>query len=85
MSLKYETQNVDLATFLIMEGLKFTGCTRSVAQPNVVLLCFDDEKQNCHDLERVFMSSDFKKYRDINKWLLSKIHIALRNLPLSES
>lgn len=77
----FETQSVDLASFLILEGIKFTGCKRSDTNPNVVVLCFADEKQNCLDLERVFLSSDFKKYRDINKWLLSKIHAALRDLP----
>lgn len=85
MSSKFETQNVDLASFLIMEGIKFTGCARSEVYPNVVMLCFEDERHNCLDLERVFMSSDFKKYRDINKWLLSKIHAALRDLPLVKS
>lgn len=77
----FETQNVDLASFLILEGIKFTGCKRSEINPNVMVLCFADERTNCLDLERVFLSSDFKKYRDINKWLLGKIHHALRDLP----
>jgi hypothetical protein len=79
----FRTQSVDLATYLIFEGIKFTGCERSPINPNVVVLCFADEKQNCLDLERVFINSDFKKYRDINKWLLGKIHSALRDLPFS--
>lgn len=77
----FETQNVDLASFLILEGIKFTGCKRAAANPNVVVLQFLDERQNCLDLERVFINSDYKKYRDINKWLLGKIHSALRDLP----
>lgn len=77
----YETQNVDFASFLMLEGIKFLGCKRSEFHTNVVVLCFDDAKQSCIDLERVFIHSDYKKYRDINKWLLSKIHGALRDLP----
>lgn len=75
----FSTQNVDLASFLVLEGIKFMGCELSPEDPRVVVLNFLDEKQNCLDLERVFFSSEFKKYRDINKWLLSKVHGALRN------
>jgi hypothetical protein len=77
----FRTQSVDLATYLILEGIKYLGCERSPANPNVVIVTFDDAKQNCLDLERVFINSEFKKYRDINKWLLGKIHSALRDLP----
>lgn len=77
----FETQNVDFASFLILEGIKFLGCKRSETNPNVVVLQFDDARQTCLDLERVFIHSDYKKYRDINKWLLGKIHGALRDLP----
>lgn len=74
----FETQNVDLASFLLLEGIKFLGCVRSYDNPNVVILQFEDVKGSCLDLERVFLSSDFKKYRDMNKWLLGKIHATLR-------
>lgn len=57
------------------------GCKRALTNPNVVILQFLDEHQNCLDLERVFLNSEYKKYRDINKWLLGKIHAALRDLP----
>lgn len=77
----FETQNVDLASYLILEGIKFMGCKRHLADPNVVVLEFQDEHGKCLDLERVFINSEYKKYRDINKWLLGKIHAALRDLP----
>lgn len=80
----FETQNVDLASYLILEGIKFKGCKRDVVNPNVVVLEFLDERGTCLDLERVFIHSEYKKYRDINKWLLSKIHIALRDLPFEK-
>lgn len=74
----FETQNVDLATFLVMEGIKILECKRSDTSHKVVIMRFLDEKQNCLDLERVFLNSDFKKFRDINKYLLSKIFETLR-------
>lgn len=75
----FETQNVDLATFLILEGIKFLELKKSETNSKVVILRFLDEKQNCLDLERAYLSSSYKKYRDINKYLLTKIHQALRD------
>ncbi len=74
----FETQNVDLATFLMLMEVKLLEVKKSETKRNVVVLRFLDEKQNCLDLERVYLNSDFKKFRDINKYLLSKIHEALR-------
>lgn len=74
----FETQNVDLASFLMLEGIKLLECRKSDDNKKVVVMRFLDDKQNCLDLERVYLNSDFKKYRDINKYLLSKIHEALR-------
>lgn len=75
----FETNNVDLATFLIFEGIKLVECRRADNNRHVIMLRFLDDKQNCRDLERVFLSSDFKRFRDINKYLLAKVHEALRN------
>lgn len=75
----FETQNVDLATFLMLMDVKLLEVRKSDAKHNVVVLRFLDEKQNCLDLERVYLNSEYKKFRDINKYLLSKIHEALRN------
>lgn len=74
----FETQNVDLASFLMLEGIKLLECSKDKLNPKVIILRFIDEKSNCLDLERVYLGSDFKKYRDINKYLLSKIHQALK-------
>lgn len=74
----FETQNVDLATFLIFEGVKLLECKKSSTNSRVILLRFIDEKRNCLDLERTYLSSPFKTYRDINKYLLQKIHETLR-------
>lgn len=75
----FETNNVDLATFLVFEGIKLIESRKSDRNPKVVILRFLDEKENCRDLERVFLSSEFKKFRDINKYLLSKVFETLRN------
>lgn len=74
----YETRDVDLAAFLLYEGLAFTGCKRSPLNPKVVLMQFDDTLGKCRDLEIVFLRGDFKKYRDLHKQLLSRIHETLR-------
>lgn len=74
----FETQNVDLATFLMLMEIKLVEVKKSEHKKDVVIMCFHDEKQNCLDLERVYLNSDFKKFRDTNKYLLQKIHQTLR-------
>lgn len=75
----FETQNVDLATFLMLEGVKLLECKKSEVSSKVIILRFIDEKSNCLDLERVYLNSQFKTFRDINKYLLTKIHETLRS------
>lgn len=75
----FETKNVDLAAFLMFEGIKFLECrTEASTNKPLVVLRFLDEKQNCLDLERVFMNSNYKRYRDLTKYLLREIHSKLR-------
>jgi len=74
----YETTNSDLATFLIFEGIKLIECKVSPGPRKVVVMRFLDVNQNCIDLERVFLNSELKRFRDINKWVLKKIHETLR-------
>jgi hypothetical protein len=74
----FETNNVDLATYLMLEGVKLLECKRSEKDQKIVVLRFLDEKINCLDLERAYLSSEYKKFREINKYLLSKVHQALR-------
>lgn len=72
------TSNVDLATFLVFEGIKLLEFEVTDAYRKIVTIKFIDEKQNCLDLERVFLNSDLKRYREINKWVLKNIHAKLR-------
>lgn len=74
----YETTNVDLGSFLILEGIKLLECQKKDQGSKVVVMRFLDEAQNCMDLERVYLNSEYKKFRDINKYLLKKIHNTLR-------
>lgn len=74
----FETQNVDLASFLMMEGIKLLEVKKLEPAKRIVTFRFLDDRQNCLDLERVYLSSVYKKFRDINKYLLSKTHEALR-------
>ena len=77
----FETTNVDLAAFLMMEGIKFLECKISPSSGqarDIVVMRFLDDKTNCRDLERVFMGSDYKKYREFLKYLLREIHAKKR-------
>jgi len=75
----FETFNVDLSAFLLMEGIELIGFELVDSVRKKVLIRFKDKSQNCLDLEQVFLNSDFKKYRDLNKFLLRKIHEEIRN------
>lgn len=78
----FETTDVDLAAFLLMEQVKFLEFKEDPKQPphkKVVLMRFLDAKDNCRDLQRVFLGSDFKKYREYLKHLLKEIHTAKRD------
>jgi len=75
----FETNNIDLATFLVYSDIKILEYRIIDQSKKIVCIRFLDEKRNCLDLERIFLSSEFKKFRDINKYLLKKIHETLRN------
>jgi hypothetical protein len=74
----YETSNVDLAAFLLLEDVKLLECVASDQGRNIVIMRFLDSKENCLDLERIFLNSNYKRYRDLNKYLLKRIHETLR-------
>lgn len=75
----YETADVDLASFLCLHDVQYLDC-RVESDPRSgrarAIIRFVDDKQNARDLERVFLTSEFKKYRDINKFLLKEVHKA---------
>lgn len=69
----------------MLEGIKYLGC-RIIMDHNreepKALLRFLDEKSNCRDLERLFMQSREKQYREINKFLLKDIHGEIKKFHL---
>lgn len=81
----FETSNLDLGAFLMLEGIKYLGC-RIIMDHNreepKALLRFLDDKSNCRDLERIFMQSREKQYREINKYLLKDIHGEIKKFHL---
>ena len=76
----FSTTNVDLATFLVIQDLKLLEVTVHDARKKIIAFRFLDEKKNCLDLERVYLNSEYKKFRDVNKYLLSKVHEKLREI-----
>ena len=76
----FETPNLDLGAYLMLEGIKYVGCRMTMdskGEPKAVLK-FLDEKRNCLDLERLFMVSREKRYRELNKYLLKDIHSEIK-------
>ena len=76
----FETYDVDLASYLMLEGLKFIECKLdpSSQEKSRVILVFFDEKGVARDLERVFMGSRFLQYRQFHKYLLKSIHRTIK-------
>ncbi len=78
----FETHDVDLAAYLMLQGLKFIECRLDDApgaKPRVTMRFFD-EREAARDLEKAFMGTDIKKYRDFHKYLLRDIHRTLKGL-----
>lgn len=78
----FETSDLDLGAFLMLKGLPFIGCQLSfdtVKSKPRAKMRFIDEKGKARDLERIFMTSDEKKYRDITKYLLKEVHQSVRD------
>ena len=84
----FETSNVDLGAYLMLEGVKLIGCKidfDSMKRKPMAIMQFLDEKMNARDLERLFMTSSEKRYRDLTKYLLKEVHKEIRknNLPMA--
>ena len=79
----FETDNVDLAAFLAMNDFVYLGCKTELdpetERPRGVLQ-FEDPKEVGIDLERVFLNSEFKKYRDQNKYFLREVHKSMKKV-----
>jgi hypothetical protein len=77
----FETSNVDLAAYLMLQGLEFVDCrisSEGVKGKPLATIRLLDKKQNALDLERLFMFSPEKRYREITKYLLRQVHVSIR-------
>lgn len=79
----FETDNVDLGSYLLINDVEYLDCrveTDGRSGRAKAILRFIDKRQNARDLERMFLTSDLKKYRDLNKFLLKEVHKACENV-----
>lgn len=78
----FETDNLDLGAYLMQQGIRYLGCRidydSSRKRPKATMKFLDDRK-NARDLERCFMTSPEKRYRDLTKYLLKEVHREVRN------
>lgn len=80
MSRTFQTSDLDVGAFLMTQGLHYLGSRiefDQVRRRPKAILEFDDSKQNARDLERVFMTSQEKRYREVLKYLLKEAHKAV--------
>ena len=79
----FETADLDLGAFLMLHGLKFLGSRveddLSKQKPKAIMRFLDD-RQNARDLERIFMTSSEKRFRDLNKYLLREAHRIIKEV-----
>jgi len=84
----FETDSVDLAAYLTMNDLRYLGYTTDLDSLNERykgVLRFEDPRGIAKDLERAFLNSDYKKYRDLNKYFLREVHKATKNKNFGET
>lgn len=78
---QFSTHDVDLAAFLMLEGLKYIEAVLddkyTKGKPRVCLKFFD-EKGIARDLEKVWYNSQMFKYRSLHRFLLKDIHLTLK-------
>lgn len=82
----FESADVDLCSFLLLHDVKYLDCrveTDTRTGRSRAIIRFLDEKQNARDLERLFLTSEFKRYRDLNKFLLKEVHRACETIKRS--
>jgi len=77
----FATDNLALAPYLFNEGLKYLGLTKGIGknQKPKIIFIFDDPKNIGKDLEKAFLNSNEKKYRDSMHYFRSQIQKALNN------
>jgi hypothetical protein len=78
----YSTDNLALCPYLEMNGLKYLKAELSVGKNDrsVVIFIFEDNLGVGRDLERSFMHSNEKKYRDLGLFFRNEIEKLKRQM-----
>lgn len=75
----FKTHNTDVATYLLYEGLKLEALEKDPIKITRIIFRFEDPLGKGRDLERLYIMSEFKKFKDLNKSLLDDVHAMLRS------
>jgi len=73
----FKTCDLDLAAFLMLHDLKYVGVEKIKDQESnktKIQMIFYDPRNIALDLNRIFIMSEQKKYREFLKFLLKEIH-----------
>lgn len=60
----YETDNLNIATYLFVKGIKFIDCKMTNSSPFKCLFTFQDAKDKISKLEEEWLISSEKKFKD---------------------
>ena len=87
---EFKTDNLALAPFLQMNGLKYLRAEPNLGKNDKPVVCFvfEDKLGIGRDLELEFVKSDFKRYRDLSFFFrneIEKLKRRLYKLELEES
>ena len=74
---EFKTDNLSLAPYLFNRGLKFLRTEYGLGKNNKrkVIFVFDDPKSVGKELERSFLNSDEKKYKDSLHYFRNQIKL----------
>ena len=73
----FKTCDLDLAAYLILHDLVYIGlevAEDGYTSKQKAFFIFEDPKQIARDLNRVFVTSSEKRYREFFKFLLKEVH-----------
>lgn len=76
---KYRTDNMAVAAYLDINGLKYIGYAVGEGRNRkpIVIFEFDDDRGVAQDLERAFRNSNEKKYRDSTMFFRNEVYKAM--------
>jgi len=77
----YKTDNMAIAAYLDVNGLRYLGSDTGEgrSKKRVVFFKFEDEKEIALDLERAYRNSSEKNYRDAMMFFRNEVYKAIDN------